>query len=177
MIKGRRRREFGSSQRSEQNFQTGNLGGLIGKFWELEWKSSFKIQTSLWKRSIREPTMKLQLCLCHWASNSAELGLYTTARPCPDHLWPCNLHYSDRVSHRGGSLLLHSVLGKHPLKNKRKREMQRFKELIKVRYSFNSRAGFLSTQRGFSALPDYSQHENLEDQVNLSVSFSISVAS
>lgn len=121
--------------------------------------------------------MKLQLCLCHWASNSAELGLYTTARPCPDHLWPCNLHYSDRVSHRGGSLLLHSVLRKHPLKNKRKREMQRFKELIKVRYSFNSRAGFLSTQRGFSALPDYSQHENLEDQVNLSVSFSISVAS
>lgn len=121
--------------------------------------------------------MKLQLCLCHWASNSAELGLYTTARPCPDHLWPCNLHYSDRVSHRGGSLLLHSVLGKHPLKNKRKREMQRLKELIKVRFSFNSRAGFLSTQRGFSALPDYSQHENLEDQVNLSVSFSISVAS
>lgn len=91
--------------------------------------------------------MKLQLCLCHWASNSAELGLYTTARPCPDHLWPCNLHYSDRVSHRGGSLLLHSVLGKHPLKNKRKREMQRFKELIKVRYSFNSRAGFLSLHR------------------------------
>ncbi|XP_043807641.1 3-hydroxyisobutyryl-CoA hydrolase-like protein 2, mitochondrial isoform X2 [Manihot esculenta] len=109
--------------------------------------------------------MKLQLCLCHWASNYAELGLYTTARPCPDHLWPCNLHYSDRVSHRGGSLLLHSVLGKHPLKNKRKREMQRLKELIKVRFSFNSRAGFLSTQRGFSALPDYSQHENLEDQV------------
>ncbi|XP_021692854.2 3-hydroxyisobutyryl-CoA hydrolase-like protein 2, mitochondrial isoform X1 [Hevea brasiliensis] len=43
--------------------------------------------------------------------------------------------------------------------------MQRLTELINLRYSFNSSAGFLSTQRGFSAFPDYAQNDNLQDQV------------
>ncbi|KDP33513.1 hypothetical protein JCGZ_07084 [Jatropha curcas] len=43
--------------------------------------------------------------------------------------------------------------------------MQRLKELIKIRHSINSRVGFLSAQRDFSALPNFAQNDDLQDQV------------
>ncbi|EEF46875.1 3-hydroxyisobutyryl-CoA hydrolase-like protein 2, mitochondrial [Ricinus communis] len=43
--------------------------------------------------------------------------------------------------------------------------MQRVNQLVKVRHLVNSRIGFLSTPREFSALPNYAQNDDLQDQV------------